>query len=46
VHQVTAATLFTLQQHTYNHYIDQLGDAGTEQLEFAYWCQQKAEICP
>jgi len=45
-HQVTAAALFALQQHAYNHYIDQLGDAGTEQLEFADWCQQKAEICP
>jgi len=43
---VTAAALFTLQQHAYNHCIDQLGDAGTEQLEFADWCQQKAETCP
>ena len=43
---MTAAALFTLQQHAYNHYIDQLGDAGTEQLEFADWCQQKVETCP
>jgi hypothetical protein len=43
---VTAAALFTLQQNAYNHYIDQLGDASTEQLEFAAWCQQKAETCP
>ena len=45
-HQVTAAALFTLQQHAYNHYIDQLDDVGTEQLEFADWCQRKAETCP
>jgi len=44
--QVTAAALYTLQQHAYNHYIDQLGDARTEQLEFADWCQQKAVTCP
>jgi len=23
-----------------------MGDAGTEQLEFADWCQQKVETCP
>jgi hypothetical protein len=44
-HQVTAAAIFTLQQNRYNHYIYQLGDAGTEQGEFADWCQQKAETC-
>ena len=45
-HQVTAAALFTLQKNAYNHYIDQLGDTGIEQLEFDDWCQQKAETCP
>ena len=38
---MTAAALFTLQQHSYN----QLGDASTEKLEFADWCQHKAETC-
>ena len=44
-HQVTAAALYILQLHTYNHYIDQLGDDCEEQLEFDDWCQQNAEIC-
>lgn len=35
VHQETAEFLFTLQQNSYNHSIDQLGDPSIEQLEFA-----------
>ena len=46
VHQVTAAALYILQQHVYNHYIDKLGDDCEEQLEFDDWCQQKVKTCP
>ena len=45
-HQVTSAALFTLQQHAYNHYRDQLGDARDVQLEFDDWCQQQVKTGP
>jgi len=45
-HQATAAALFTLQQHAYNHYRVQLGDTCDEQLEFDDWCQQQMKTCP
>lgn len=45
VHQVTASSLYLLQQSAYREYIQTLKDA-SEVLPFEDWCDARSDACP
>ncbi|KAG7160296.1 hypothetical protein Hamer_G025085, partial [Homarus americanus] len=45
-HQITAASLNSLQHKAYGKYTEDAQSDGQEPLEFGVWCQQRAECCP
>jgi hypothetical protein len=46
VHQVTAASLYVLQQQSYMDYVDSRDNAQTPVLNFTDWCEYQCKLYP